>query len=498
MSKTEHLPPNYAKLDTALRSIGYSFETAVADVIDNSIDASAKNVLVRFVYRKDEPLDLVIWDDGCGMSASELKEAMRFGADVSRELRRLGKFGLGLKLASLSQARELEVFTRKGGALSGRAWLERGVAEAFSSEIFDDSECSQRLAAMLPDRPLRHSGTAVIWSELYRVGLIPSVHDPEQHAQKLLDGLQKYLGLAFHRFLKRSARNQFSIALDIFDGGRRKPGIQSSVLPLDPFGYPESGLKGFPARMTPTGLYAKRLTLVAHVWPPKSNSPEYKLPGGSSARQGFYFYRNDRLIQGGGWNGLLQTEPHTSLARLQIDFSASFDEDLSLDVKKSELQLPPPLLKAIESAETNGGVGFKKYLKLAEHVYRTRMLERPELPLIPETGIPARLSRLLRKELLDSPSRRFRALTFEWAALEEDTFFEIDRDSDTIYLNQAFRRRALHGMQGSVTDAPVMKCLLFLLLSESLEAERLGSKLREFGERANRILVAAVKYERAI
>ena len=101
MSIEERLPPNYGKLDVALRSIGYSFEVAVADVIDNSIDAQAKNVLVRLINTGDGHLDLAIWDDGCGMGEKTLKEAMRFGADVSQEIERLGKFGLGLKLASL-------------------------------------------------------------------------------------------------------------------------------------------------------------------------------------------------------------------------------------------------------------------------------------------------------------------------------------------------------------------------------------------------------------
>src|SRR4029453_17246954 len=106
MSREEKLPPNYARLDKALRSIGYSFDASVADIIDNSIDAQARNVLVRFILHRERPLDLIIWDDGYGMTEDTLKEAMRFGADVKEELDRLGKFGLGLKLASLSQAKE--------------------------------------------------------------------------------------------------------------------------------------------------------------------------------------------------------------------------------------------------------------------------------------------------------------------------------------------------------------------------------------------------------
>src|SRR4051812_7128822 len=100
MSVEERLPPNFRKLDVALRSIGYTFEAAVADVVDNSIDAEASSVLVRIVTTPHGHLDLAIWDDGHGMEHGTLKEAMRFGADVSQEIERLGKFGLGLKLAS--------------------------------------------------------------------------------------------------------------------------------------------------------------------------------------------------------------------------------------------------------------------------------------------------------------------------------------------------------------------------------------------------------------
>src|SRR6266404_6526845 len=122
MSIEEKLPPNFSKLDIALRSIGYSFEVAVADIIDNAIDAQAKHVLVRFVIKRDAPLDVVIYDDGKGMDEATLREAMRFGADVSQEIQRLGKFGLGLKLASLSQAKEVSVLTAKNGDIAGRAW----------------------------------------------------------------------------------------------------------------------------------------------------------------------------------------------------------------------------------------------------------------------------------------------------------------------------------------------------------------------------------------
>lgn len=170
MSYEEQLPPNFSKLDLALRSIGYSFEAAVADIIDNSIDANAQNVLVRVVFRKHQPLDVVICDDGTGMDENGLKEAMRFGSDVSQHIQRLGKFGLGLKLASLSQARAVRVFTQRDGALCGRAWLEDGITREFTSSVFSSSECQTALAELAPDRDGSNSGTVVHWSQLYRVG----------------------------------------------------------------------------------------------------------------------------------------------------------------------------------------------------------------------------------------------------------------------------------------------------------------------------------------
>src|SRR2546430_17219765 len=107
MGKQEQLLPNYGKLDKALRSIGYSFEVAVADIVDNSIDATrgnrVANILIRLLIGTAGRVDLAVWDNGSGMEADELKEAMRFGADVSSEIERLGQFGLGLTLAPLSQ-----------------------------------------------------------------------------------------------------------------------------------------------------------------------------------------------------------------------------------------------------------------------------------------------------------------------------------------------------------------------------------------------------------
>ena len=244
------------------------------------------------------------------------------------------------------------------------------------------------------------------------------------------------------------------------------------------------------------GCYRGRVAIKAHVWPSQSASPSYRLPGGVNSRQGFYFYRNNRLIQGGGWNGMREAEPHSSLARLEIDISPDFDVDVSLDVKKVEIQLLPELVLSIQKAKTASGADFKSYLSIAEEAYRKRKISETELPLIPSIGLPTPLRRFLYNELRIERTAKHRNLNILWKHMDTGVFFEIDREAGYLYLNWAYRTQLLHGLSGSAADIPVVKCLLFLLLEDVLGSERMGSKMRERIEQLNRILVEAVRYER--
>lgn len=493
MTKRDRLDPNYDKLDKALRSIGYGFENAVADIVDNSVDAGAKNVLVRLIIRRDGRFDLLVRDDGSGMTAGHLREAMRFGADVSNDLERLGKFGLGLKLASLSQARSLTVITRAGGATSGRAWPEDGIASGFHSNILSPAEIRRYLASLIPDRPLRKVGTVVIWETLYRVG--SSHGKPEEYAQKLARRLLDHLSLAFHRFLSGRPR-KVEMSVDIFDEAEGNGGLEMILDPLDPFGYERSGNPEFPAPMKVANKYSSAIKIVAHIWPPNSKSNNYRLPGGANAKQGFYFYRNNRLIQGGGWNGMRETEPHSSLARVEIDLSPTVDVEVSLDVRKIDIRLPEEISEAIRSAKSERGLDFQKFLSLADEAYRKRAPSEAELPLIPSAGLPADLSQFLHQELRIKRTTRHRDLKFKWKALKKSQFFEIDRDAGHLNINAAYRRALLHGLAGSATDIPVVKCLLFLALEDALKSERNGARIKARIEQVNKILVRAVRHER--
>lgn len=485
LSTKEILPANSEKLDVALRAIGYSFETAVADVVDNSIDAKAKEILIRLIYSKNGALDLVILDDGKGMLPKELKEAMRFGSDISQETRRLGKFGLGLKLASLSQAKELHVFSMRDNVLSGRAWLAEDLKKGFSNTVYEDSESKELVASLIPDQPLQSSGTLIWWSNLYRTGIYSNV---QEHAQKLMIKLERTLSLAFHRFLSM----KIQISIDIFDVEAKRFGIPSKLKSVDPFAYPQSGHANFPKIMEIDEPYKNKIQIKAHIWPPNSTASEYKLPGGSNSRQGFYFYRNNRLIQGGGWNGLREAEAHSSLARVEIDVEADFDIEVSLNVKKTDIYLTQDLLNAIQKSKAESGMDFKGYLALAEKSYRKRENIDEDDPLIPTRGLPKKLISFIQEEL---SAKKFRELEFLWVKLDENIFFQMERDNECIYLNNSYRKIVLRGQSGSVTDAPLIKCLLFFVLEEAMLSERISSKKREKIDMINKILIEALKYE---
>src|SRR5204862_5440419 len=140
--------------------------------------------------------------------------------------------------------------------LAGRAWLEEGITKGFTSTIFNMDECGGILKQIAPDRPFKRSGTLVWWSRLYRVG--QGHANPEEHAQKLMRRLENHLSLAFHRFLSERPR-KVSIELDIFDQSAGKAGIPIELDPLDPFGYPETGQKEFPAPMCLEDGYNDRI-----------------------------------------------------------------------------------------------------------------------------------------------------------------------------------------------------------------------------------------------
>ena len=346
--------PRADTLMESLRATGYSLPDAVSDLIDNSIYAGAKNVWLNFHWAGESSW-VSILDDGCGMSEARLLDAMRMGSrspTESREPTDLGRYGLGLKTASISQARSLTVATcnAKEKLASIRRWDLDHLVATGDWQLLRVS-LDQSIPGVEDLRRLKH-GTLVVWEKLDRLVGDAGLDDLRARGQFLgsLVSLEQHLAMVFHRFM--AGRNRISIWLN----GR-------SVEPWDPF------LADHPATQR---LASEKLgdpdapiAVTPYVLPHHSrlSAEKHRVSGGPSgwnAQQGFYIYRNRRLILPGDWLGLgFQKEEHYKLARIQVDLPNSFDQEWDIDVRKSRAR--PPLsmqadLKRIAGTARNRAV----------------------------------------------------------------------------------------------------------------------------------------------
>lgn len=332
--------PRSSPLFESLRAFGYDLSTAIADLLDNSISAEARNIWIDFIWAGQNSRVLVK-DDGHGMSEVRLVEAMTPGSESPQELRGeedLGRFGLGMKTASISQCRCLTVITKEhDGPVVWRRWDLDYIAREGNGEwrLLKGASLLSRA-----DRDLLSgldSGTEVVWDRLDHLAGTASEDDAakQRHFRERIDAVKSHLAMTFHRFL--SGRN----AIRLHINGR-------AIQPWDPF------LEGHPAldplSTEQLSLNGERIRVRPFVLPHHSKltneqHSEAAGPKGWNEHQGFYIYRKNRLLVAGDWLGLgMQKEEHCKLARIAVDIPGSTDLLWQLDVKKSKA-IPPPELQ---------------------------------------------------------------------------------------------------------------------------------------------------------
>jgi hypothetical protein len=469
------LPPDPKGTAGVFRRVGYRLEDALADIIDNSIDAGAKTVLVRIVRAKSSLIRILIVDDGCGMTEQKLDGVMQYGVQENHLKGDLGKYGIGLKSASFSQCASLTVISRKLGETSGRRWTLTSIAANWTVEIVQSDAAVRFYDQKWHPLLNGNSGTIVVWDEL-EIGFSPGP-DFEKNVSGLLKEISNGLGLRFHRFIQRN-QTKFFLDVQMNTSGERFAPIPIQL--MDPFGYVKSGQKGFPADFLLDVEGLGRLKLRAHIWPAKSKDPNYKLGGGNVAgRQGFYFYRNDRLIQEGGWNKFQKSdhEPHLSLARVEIDLPPEFDSAFKLTIQKDQIEPPRTFLHALSEAYS-GPMSFSKYLEVANDTYRNAEPDEESQFFVPGAGIPSMASKRIEKRFADLWEGKPVEISFEWVNLGADAFFDVDRERRLIRLNRLYRDIITGGIN-SKTDASLVKILLFFLCEQALTKQRLSGVQRE-------------------
>lgn len=327
------LEPNVALLES-MRSVGYSFDAAVADLVDNSISAGAKQVVIDADI--EDGKFVAILDDGCGMSRDTAIEALRLAGDTGpRSEDDLGRFGLGLKTASLSQARRMTVVSKCGNAIVAFAWDIDLVKETRSWTLIELSEQEWSSLPLVELLEVSVSGTLVVWEKLDT--LLGDSDEPGRLVAESVASLRSSLSLVFHRYLVPSA-----FGVEVNGLGLR---------PLDPFlsknpktqrAYPDTlEVDGVPVTVSAFTLpHASDLT--------KEESSRADLGEGMRDAQGLYVYRNKRLISHGDWYGITKKSELTKQTRIQVDIPASLDKLWQLDIKKSRAEPPSSFKKHLK------------------------------------------------------------------------------------------------------------------------------------------------------
>lgn len=333
---TRNAPPRAGSMLEALRGLGYSVPAALADIIDNSISAEATEVRIEFAW-DGVSSRISIFDNGRGMDDAELECAMRLGDKSPLDKRSptdLGRFGMGLKTASFSHCRRLTVASVKLGKLSCLRWdLDALAAKPEAGWLLFEGAASGSEAFLSP-LSVGRSGTLVLWETLDRI--VTKGYDADDFLE-LIKNVEAHLAMVFHRLLQGPRPR-----LRLFLNG-------TPVIPWDPFMIWHSSKpwnSPIQTKNTPSG----KIEIECHVLPHKDKLTVKEFdagggPDGWSSQQGFYVYRNERLLLAGGWLGLGQgrawnREESFRLARIRLDIPNTADAEWKIDIRKSTAKPP--------------------------------------------------------------------------------------------------------------------------------------------------------------
>lgn len=370
MNSPSNLTPSAKRLISSMRDLGYEFADAVAEIVDNSIQAGGNVIQVNLQFDGYDSY-LTVLDNGVGMTPSEIREAMRFGSMRDYEQDDLGKFGLGLKTSSLSQCDSLTVSSRnseKKVQLHSYSWDMDHINKVDRWEILP-IEIDDLLNPVV-EHLYSTTGTAVTWEKLNRLLNFqnPAGGRAENDFKRLIQDLKVSLGATFHRYLTGEQRSR---KVMIFVNG-------DLVESWDPFCRREKNTVELESFTIPISMDGKKglVKFRPFVLPAQSqfSSASAHLRAGGPAKwnkqQGFYIYRAGRLLQSGGWCGLRTSDEHSKLARVLVEIPAGFDDLFKVNISKMKINFPremreetmhklaSTLKKANDSYRTQGEASF--------------------------------------------------------------------------------------------------------------------------------------------
>lgn len=335
MSKKTHEKTPHAKmLLVALRSVGYTNETAIADIVDNSISGAATEIELYFDWDNKR---IIIADNGFGMDNQELMNAMEIGSADPNEMRPsedLGRFGLGMKTAAFSMAKRLLVISKKNSVISNAEWDLDMVASEDTWEVseYDETEIASKLESVREYTKYNQweQGTLIIISELDRLIDEANIEKSKRNFYKMIRNIKSHLAITFHRFMEE---DELRISVN-----------ENKIEPWNPFWIKSPSTMELAREELFDGK--NEVVVEPYILPHKNkfnSEEEYKDAAGVKdwrGHQGFYVYRNRRLLVYGTWFGKFKKEPAYNLARIKLDMSADSDFEWDIDIKKSKATLP--------------------------------------------------------------------------------------------------------------------------------------------------------------
>lgn len=336
----DEIPPDADRVAFGLRDTGYDFNTAIADIVDNSVTAGASKVDISLSVDPKGSISVYIADNGCGMDQKGLRNAMKYGSAEKADKKSLSKFGLGLKTASTSFCRCLSLVSRgSDDKIRKIQWDLDYIAQVnrWKPKTMEPTKAETKILESIAGDG---TGTVVIWEKVDRL-LAKGIEDysgrPAVNSaiRSKKEKLRYHLGVTFQRFLDPAyaACPNIEISIDMIP-----------VEPIDPFctGEPETIVYPLnkPLNISVDGGQKFPVTLTAYVLPRQTDFSTAKARDDahiSVNTEGFYVYRENRLIHYGDWMDMFSNEPHYSLLRVEFSFGAELDSAFNVDIKKSRI-----------------------------------------------------------------------------------------------------------------------------------------------------------------
>ena len=328
--------PEARLLLSSLRSVGYSEEAAIADLIDNCIAAKANEIKIDFDWESQR---VVIVDNGIGMSQADLYENMRIGSsdpEKKRQATDLGRFGMGMKTAAFSLGKKLCVVTKNNGVSSNATWDLDLIPDIGWQLVIQSNEKIANQLSQLDGE----NGTVVVIENLDRIIDSSDLSKAKKHFYSIIRKVESHLSLVFHRFMSEDG-------LQLSING-------TPIKPWDPFISDNSATQELPEEYVWSEDTKTEVLIQPYVLPHKTKFASEQLyqeaggPKGWNFHQGVYVYRNRRLIICGTWFDFIKKEPAFNLARIRVDISSDGDADWKIDIKKSSAALPTYAREAVE------------------------------------------------------------------------------------------------------------------------------------------------------